>query len=504
MPDKQSPIPPPLPPLNRKSLRSGLIVQGSVSENERPETSVMESINFHFDAIGSATMRKGSTRLGNQLATSDILGLHYLVDTVSAGANTRLIAVNGTVAYYLNANSWTSIRTALTAGQKARFTTYLNYAFMVNGAQPTAVWDGSASGSFVTTGNASGAPTGTVIENFRSRVWIAGNATYPDRLYYSSVPSATTTPVVSWNTSATGGQWIDISPSDGDTITALQRSRNTLLVFKTNRLYRVFDIGQTDPDPYYAVGTSSQESVIETKVGVFFHHATGFYQYNTYGVVQEISRPVWEFIKQIPSSYYASVAGYLEVDGDHIVWCVGTVTANGTTYTNLHLRYSISTQVWTHYTYATPTKTAIRRQPFYTDGTTQYAVAGDNTGNIILKNFGNDDMGSSFPYSLIHRWDNVDGLLSTRKSAMTGNFSHYGGTGTNVAFQTEVNDPDALNDWSNEIGQFGLANTGFNTMNVKARKLRFRIFGQSAGQPFIYNGYELLDVTDEFIQFMNP
>ena len=71
-----------LPPLLRKSLESGLITKGAVSENLQPETSVTESINFHFDTIGAATLRKGSTTLANNL-TNPILGLHYFLDTIN-------------------------------------------------------------------------------------------------------------------------------------------------------------------------------------------------------------------------------------------------------------------------------------------------------------------------------------------------------------------------------------------------------------------------------------
>lgn len=491
---------PPLPPINRKSLKSGLINQGAVSENERPETSVLESLNFHFDSIGSATLRKGLTRVGNAL-TGNILGLYYYVDTVNANPNNQLVMVNDTTAYYLSGGAWATIRSSLTAGSLARFTTFLNYLFMVNGTEATAIWDGAA-GSFVTTGNASGAPTGKFIENFRTRVWIYGNTTYPSRLYYSSVPSAVATPVISWSTDpVTGTQWIDISPQDGDFPTGLQRFRNVLLCFKTNRLYRLFDIGQVDPDPYYAVGTSSQESIIETKAGVFFHHSSGIYQYNIYGIVQEVSRPIWDIIRAIPTSSYTSVAGWLEPDGDHVCWSVGNVTVRGTSYTNLVIRYSISTMKWTHYSYPNQFLTSIRRQPFYVDGTVQYAVAGDNAGNVYELNNGLTDDGTPIAYSIIHRWDNLDSLLSTRKTVQIANFAHIGGAGSNVAYQTEDNDPDALNDWTNKIGQFQTINTGFNTVNAKARKIRFRIWGQSSGQPFVYDGYELLEVLNEFIQF---
>lgn len=500
--EEKSTIPPPLPPVVRKTMKSGLINKGAVSENERPQSSVLESINMHFDAIGSAILRKGTTTMAS--TGNSILGMHYLVDTVNSGANTQLIVVSGTSAYYYVAGSFTSKRTGLTAGSRARFTTYLNMAFMVNGTEATMTWNGDIATQFVATGNAVGAPTGRFIENFRSRVWITGNTTYPDRLYYSSVPSAAATPVVSWSTDpVTGTQWIDISPSDGDKNTGLQRYRNVMIVFKTNRLYRVFDIGQVDPDPYYAVGTSSQESVVETKTGVFFHHSSGIYQYNVYGQVQEVSRPIWDIIRAIPASYYGSVTGWLEADQDHVCWAVGTVTIDGITYTNLTVRYTISTQTWTHYTDPKAFTSAVKRQPFFSDGTTQFAVCGDESGNVVKMNVGKTFFdGTGIPYTIVHNWDTIDGLLSTRKSLTVGNFTHYQGGGTNVNYQTEVNDPDQLNDWSKRVGQLkGSANTGFNDMAIKARKLRFRISGVSTGEPFVYNGYELLDVRNEFIQF---
>lgn len=493
--------PPKLPPLVRKSVKSGLITDGAVSENERPESSVSESINFDFDVIGSARVRKGLTRLGNALS-GNILGMHYFVDTVNASPQTQMIVVNGSTAYYLSGGAWTSKRTGLTTGSKARFSTYLNFVFMVNGTEATAVWNGSAS-AFSTAGNALNAPTGTFVENFRSRMWIAGNTSFPSRVYYSSVPTSVATPVVTWNTDVTTGQWIDISPSDGDFMTGLQRFRNVMIVFKTNRLYRIFDINQTDADPYYTVGTSSMESVLETKVGVYFHHASGFFQYNVYGIVQEISRPIIEIIRAIPTSSYTSITGWVEPDGDHLCWSVGTVTIKGVTFTNLVLRYTISTMTWTHRLYPTQFLTSLRRQPLYNDGTTQFALVGDNSGNVYETNTGTDDSGVPISFSLVHGWTTIDGLLSTRKTIPTVNFTHYGAAGAEVAYQNEDNDPDSLNDWSKKIGTLKTINTGFNSVNIKARKFRFRMWGQSKGQQFVYNGFEMLDVLTEFIQFNN-
>lgn len=509
-------FPPPLAPIDRKSMKSGLMTGGAVSENERPETSVMEAVNFQFDAIGSATVRRGMTAVGQQLGGS-ILGLYQYIDTVNSSPKSQTISVSGTNTYYLSSNTWTSIRSGLTINKKARFVTFLNFIFMVNGADATAIWDGNTGGSFVTTGNASGAPVVQFIEVFQTRVWALGNASYPSRLFYTSIPSAVAIPVVTWNTDPSTGTWIDISPQDGDFPTALQRYRNTLLIFKTNRLYRLFGIGQVDADPWYAVGTSSQESVIETKVGVFFHHSTGIYQYNIYGVVEEVSRPIIDFIRAIPASAYPNIAGWLEPDGDHVVWAIGTVTVTtpwgsggnkGTTYTNCELRYTISTMVWTVYSRATQITTSIRRQPFYVD-VNQQALCGDSSGNIAEINSGTQDLNSSgvatpISYSLIHRWETLDGLLATRVTTNVINFSHTGGAGTNVAYQTDANDPDALGDWTKKVGipgQFKEKNTGVNDADIKGRKMRIRIWGNSIGQPFIYDGYEIIDAQAEFYNF---
>jgi hypothetical protein len=297
-----------------------------------------------------------------------------------------------------------------------------------------------------------------------------------------------------------------VNTSDGDTITALQKFRTSLIVFKTNRIYREFGISQGDPDPYVSVGTSSAESVLETKLGLYFHHSSGFYQYNIYGIVQEVSRPIWDIVRAIPASQYPNITGWVEADQDHVCWALGTVTVNGTSYSNLVVRYTLSTQTWTHYQYPKTFTSSIRRQPYYTDGTKQYAVVGDTAGNVAtLFNGVVDYDGSPISVSLIHAWDNIDGLLSTRKIIQTGNFSHYGGAGLNIAYQTEISDPSDLNNWAyGKVGQLVDSNSGFNSMDIKARKVRFRVYGVMSGSPCIYNGFELLNVFNEMYQFDEP
>lgn len=481
-----------LKPIQRKSIKVGLINEGAVSQNDFPADGVTESLNFHFDTIGKMSLRPGCVALGNQLS-GNTLGLYEFRDSGS-GTNNQIIQVNGTVAYYLSGSTWTSKRTGLTTGSKARFSTFLDYVFMVNGVDATAIWDGNPSNDFVTTGNALSAPIGKYIANYRSRIWIAGNPDYPDRVYYSSLPSSVATPVITWNTSVTTGNWIDISPSDGENITAIHRTKTALLIFKQNHIYRIFSINSGDPDPQFDVGTWSAESVVETKNGVYFHHPTGFFRYD--GVVTEVSRPVIDIVRAITLANYTKVAGWLDADGDHICWSVGNVTYNGVTYSNLVVRYSISSQVWTHYSY--PTQMLVSSN--YNDGSTRYVVVGDNAGNILKADTGVTDINSSgtatpISYSITHSFDNLDGQDSTRKTVNKLFFSHTGMTGGNVSYQIPAkNDPAP-------IGQLKEVDTGFDSLVIQGQSFKFRLSGTSSGQPIHYEGYEVTEFSVEPINY---
>jgi len=477
----------------RKSVKSGLITQGAVAENDYPMDAVLESLNFNFDSIGNMKLRKGSTLLGQQLASSAILGLYQFRDSGS-GSNNQLIAVNGTTAYYLSGSTWTSKRTSLTASSKARFSTFLDYVFMVNGADATAIWSGAAGDSFVTTGNAASAPIGKFIENYRSRMWIAGNSSYPDRVYYSSIPSAEATPVITWDTSVTTGQWIDVSPSDGENITALHKTTEALLIFKNNHIYRIFSINSADPDPRFNVGTYSQESVVETKNGIYFHHPTGFYRYNN-GSVTEISRPIIDIINNITLTNYSKISGHVETDGDHVSWSVGDVTINGVAYTNLVVRYTISSQVWTHHSY--PTQFLVGAP--YNNGSSLTVVVGDESGSIFTIDSGVTDNGTEIFYSIIHPFDDIDGKHSTVKIITTMFFMHKGLKGANVNYQ---NSDDILNDFTKKVCQLQSRENGSSNLNIKGRKIKFKISGTSKGEPIYYEGYEILSGSTQLVTFI--
>ena len=465
-------------------FKNGLICPGAVGESKFPLTAVTESTNFNFNTIGAVTLRNGTTTLGGGLPGS-LLGLYEFRDG-GVGTNNRLVAVSGTALYYLSTATWTSKRSSLTALSPARFTTFLDYLWMVNGTEDTAIWSGAVGDSFVTTGNASGAPKGQYIENFRGRVWITGNTSFPDRVYYSSRPTATATPVVTWDTDVTTGSWIDISPNDGDNVTGIKRSKNTLLVFKRNHLYKIFSSDESEPDPKIYVGTYSNESIVAYKDSVYFHHPTGIYRLNDDGI-ENISLPVKDYLNNMSASFYTNVCGW--TDGECIYFSIGDVTANGVTYSKVTLVYNLFSNAWTVYSYPQDYYFACN----YNDGSTIWNLAGGST-DVSVINDGTTDNGTPIIYSLITRPYTFDGLFSTRKRITKLDIVHNKMEGGVLAYRKDTDD---VNKW-NDIARIEKS-TSVIHKEIVGNKIWFRVFGSSVGDPFTFNGLEILKISSELI-----
>ena len=206
---------------------------GRVSNFLLPDGAVTTAKNVHFDELGQVELRPGSTLLNAQVSDNyACLGLHYL-----KGSNSQLLAVfsDGTNndIYQKNAGSWTKILEDQTKDLKNRFTTFLDQAIVVNGTDVATAWFGTGAFSQnIGTGandlnlDDMDSYKCTLVENFKARVYMAGNSTTPDRLFFSTVVSST--PHIVW---APTTDYVDINPNDGSNITALKRYAYDLLVF---------------------------------------------------------------------------------------------------------------------------------------------------------------------------------------------------------------------------------------------------------------------------------
>ncbi len=469
-----------LPVIQLRDHNKGIIHEDIVDDVISPSNSVNEAINLNFDVMGAVQLREGTTLLGNNISSSDILGLHQFLDE-GTGTDDQLIAVNGDKVYYLNGSTWTNVE-SVTSGLKTRFTNFLDRAMMVNGTDAVIGWDGS--GAFDTT-NLVNAPIGHYIENYRSRVWIANTDSNPSRLYYSTVASSSG--AITWSTS----QFIDVSPGDGEDITGLKRYSTALLVFKPNHTYRVFGINEADPDPQIPVGTYSQESVVETKAGIFFHdwNNAAIHQY-TGGMPVEVSKPIKPYLEGVTLANRDDVAGWK--DNDNVYWSAGDIALNGVTFGNVVFRYTISTEVWTIYSY--PTQFLVGTM--YDDGTTREPIVGDEDGNVFRFNYGNTDNGEPITYSLVTKWHDLSGVRAYTDTITQLATLHRNAQG--AVLQYQIDNPDSENEWS-DIGELSEAPVDIFDTEIRCHRVRFRLSGTSTGESFIYQGIEILKAFSDFV-----
>lgn len=464
-----------------KSLRdyvNGVIHEDIVDDAKQPDNCVNEAINLHFDTMGAVKSRKGLAILGSQLAAaSTVLGMHQFLDEGS-GTNDQLVAAAGSNIYYYNAgtDAWVSIDGSLTLGSQTYFTNFLDRIIRVNGNDAPTGWDGNTGGSFDTT-NLVSAPTAQYVDNFRSRLWMANSSTYPSRLFYSSAASSTGT--ITWS-----GDFIDISPGDGEDITGIKRSPRALLVFKPNHIYRVYDVNDTDPDPSIFVGTYSQKSVVEAKDGYYFHDWTNsaIHRY-TGGVPQEISKPIKPYLEGVSLANRSLVAAWK--DSDHVYFSIGDITLNGVTFANVVAVRTISSQTWTLYSYPSQ----LRAGTLYDDGSTLGAVVGDEDGRVYRFNSGNDDNGTPITFSLVTKWYDLSGVRSSTDTINQLAALHRNAEGTSLQYQT---DKSTEFNWEPVGQKLGRAPVTVMDTEIEGHRVRFRLSGTSSGEPFIYQGIEIL------------
>ena len=125
-----------------------------------------------------------------------------------------------------------------------------------------------------------------------------------------------------------GGNWFDVGSDDNDSITGLSENSGNLVASK---LFSLFTYNGTSlrqvPD---ALGTSSQESFLVTKSGLFYFHGgdpllTGVYKFDG-NQSTKVSRQIDPFIRGMDSAWYDKVCAWRE--GDELRWYVDRLTNN--------------------------------------------------------------------------------------------------------------------------------------------------------------------------------
>ena len=342
---------------------------------------------------------------GTDFASSGTIEIEGDLITYTGKSTHTLTGVTGISfghASGVTARQWSKSLEDDTKNLKTRFVDFLDRAIRVNGTDAIKEFDGS---SWSTTGdpiNPDDAPTGSLIETFIDRIYIAGNSSFPDRIYASSLPDVTGN--ISWDTSTniidktgSNGFWIDINPEDGQNITAIERNGTNLLIFKERSIY-TWNGTSTQPDLLVDIGTISQESVITIHNITFFIGRSkkniGIYAY-TGGYPKLISRKVKKWIDGIDQSNLGNIkAG---ADEDNIYFYIGTITFTGDDIyedrisTNTWLVYNIAQDSWKAYDNLLP-----RAFGYFKSSGQELLIFGDNNGKVFEFGQGEtDDSGDS-------------------------------------------------------------------------------------------------------------
>lgn len=353
--------------------------------------SVRLALNLDSDQeIGSLVTRLGTDIVGTQaVALAVCKGLHYFRDTV--GSNHKLFGVfsDGVNNDVYDMLTGTKSLEDDNPGLKVRFLTYLDSCVRVNGVDAVKSWNGSA---WVSSGGAfdeANMPLGSLVMEWRDRVYTAGVAAAPDILYYSTVadPDSRT---ISWTVTAddpdSAGSIAIEQEDGGGGITALAKVPGYLIVLKQRSMKR-WDGVSTYPDDLINVGAPCQEAVCMGRGMAFILNEYGVYVTNG-GYPERISKPVQDFIEAIPAANLTSVSSFC--DEVYAYFSIGNVTVDGNSYTNVVLRYSIDSRTWDVFSYYN----AFNVFAWYLDSNAKVIIAGDSDGQVLKINTGYTDYAS--------------------------------------------------------------------------------------------------------------
>ena len=462
-------------------------------------TTSLQDITFNFSGANRISLNSGT----NYVVTITYNGGDSS-NAIEVGWDNVDMVSPGNFSWSLNNTNWTgNSSTDLTfsvtgistvASKKARFSQFLDYTWMVNGNAGDAIQTFNGF-SFGTTLVPATLPKGDFIHGgFEGRVWVADKD--QDIIYYTDIVQFTPPSTYVLTFDITTNYIKNFSPQDGQYFTGLFRVPRALLAFKQDSIYRIYGATSVDNYPAYNVGTYSQESIIQAKDGIYFHHSSGFYKFTYDSQPTEISRRVIDFVKAIPRTSYENICGVY--DGfDNIEWSVGSLTVEGVTYSSCVMRYTISTQVWTIYDYIGNDITSMIT---YDDGNAIHAYAGTSNyngsnGRLGILDYGLTDFGEKFYFELVDRWRSFTDMYAKAKAISGINVYTENAAGTDLQYQTEKTPPNVWHD-------IDTIDTNYDALFPNAStddfaNIRLRLKGYSSGTPIVYHGMEVLSIQDK-------
>lgn len=195
------------------------------------------------------------------------------------------------------------------------------------------------------------APYGSFMELHYDRLWISGNKSNPDRLYFSTagVNGADiedwTTPIEEAEANQHGG-FIDVRSYDGSKIIGMKVIFNSIVVFKETSAYKIFG---SHPSNYELVqlfssnGAIADKSICVGNNGAFFLNSDGIYFYDGTNTTL-ISQAINKLIGKMNIDYASKSVGAYYNNKYYL-----SIPISGSTSNNILIEYNTETKSFMYY-----------------------------------------------------------------------------------------------------------------------------------------------------------
>jgi len=265
---------------------------------------LLECLNNTFELNGGTHKIGGTTRAHSNAVASGgtVTGLFDFWRHSGGSAVRKLVIHAGANCYAADLGSeFSSIGSGLSSGAVPSYETFDDFLIIGSTGDVPKSYDQT------TFQNLAGSPPNFAFsETHKNRLWAAGVATAPSKLYYSALLDPE-----DWTGSGSGA--IDIDPNDGDAITALASHKDNLWVFKgpnKGSIHRIVGSAPTGGDSFGRVtfvrgmGAAAHNTMFRFKDDLGFMWSDGsIHSLNAtaaYGDFNEsaLSRPINNWIRE--------------------------------------------------------------------------------------------------------------------------------------------------------------------------------------------------------------
>jgi hypothetical protein len=351
--------------------------------------------NVDFDGTDAGALKKraGTTKLTSTAVTgTSVVGVNSVYRAWYSDATSIIIAAAGAQTYTYSAGSgFGAVSTGYTANKPFGFCMYNSLAIYGNAYEATKKMTSTASEASL----GGSPPNGNLFASWKNRVWISGNTSYPNRLYFSALNNE-----ADWTTSGDAGN-IDIVKDDGDYITAIMPQGNRMLIFKQNSIYALsWSSPQSSSVDLAAsgIGCIAPYSVTSVDGRVIFlfggaGRSAGVYAIDQNNGLIHLSEPITPTIEESTLVQMQTAAG---ARYKHSYWlAIRNPSVSTYAYNNCVYVCNLNTGAWSQYT-------GVNVNHFYSDtrlGTNRLLGAGSDAAFVYIPDNGTDDNGSAIDFA---------------------------------------------------------------------------------------------------------